>query len=175
MVSNSWMSGDALGGAYFAHSAGGGIASALRWCGGGFQNNGGAGLTLDNGTRDMAVDDATFVNNNGPGISAMWGITAVTASDFVNNHGAGATFQNYGNFDDNAFSTSRSQTVRMSAYLVNTATLVNNTSTYTGSRSDPTVLAKMRGHGAVLAAGASGPIVTEPGVPTGATLPKVLA
>jgi 20S proteasome alpha/beta subunit len=175
MVSNSWMSGNALGGAYFAHSPGGGIASALRWFGGGFQDNGGAGLTLDNGTRDMAVDHASFVNNHGPGISALWGITAVTASDFVNNQGVGATFQNYGNFDDNTFSTSGSQTVGMSAYLVNTATLVNNTSTYTGAGSDPTVLANMRGPGGLFVAGDSGPIVTEPSVQTGAILANVLA
>ena len=174
MVSNSWMSGNALGGAYFAHSAGGGIASALRWFGGGFQNNGGAGLTLDDGARDMVVDDASFVNNHGPGISALWGITAVSDSNFVNNQGAGATFQNYGNFDDNTFSTSGSQTIGMSAYLVNTATLVNNTSTYTGAGSDPTVLANMRGPGGLFVAGDSGPIVTEPSVQTGAILANVL-
>ena len=174
MVSNSWMSGNTLGGAYFAHSAGGGIASALRWFGGGFQNNGGAGLTLDNGARDMVVDDASFVNNHGPGISALWGITAVSDSNFVNNQGAGATFQNYGNFDDNTFSTSGSQTIGMSAYLVNTATLVNNASTYTGAGSDPTVLANMRGPGGLFVAGDSGPIVTEPSVQTGAILANVL-
>src|SRR5260370_21800412 len=159
MVCNSWMSSNALGGAYFAESAGGGIASALRWFGGGFQSNGGAGLILDNGTRDMAVDDASFVNNHGPGISALWGITAVSDSNFVNNQGAGATFQNYGNFDDNTFSTSGSQTIGMSAYLVNTATLVNKTSTYTGAGSDPTLLANLRSSCAVFAAGDSVHIV----------------
>src|SRR5882757_466817 len=174
MVSNSWMSGNALGGAYFADSAGGGIASALRWFGGGFQNNGGAGLILDNGTRDMAVYDASFVNNNGPGISALWGITDVSDSNFVNNQGIGANFANYGNFDDNTFSTSGSQTIGMSAYLVNTATLVNNASTYTGAGSDPTVLANMRGPGGLFVAGDSGPIVTEPSVQTGAILANVL-
>jgi hypothetical protein len=35
LVSNSWMNGNALGGAYFAHSAEGGVASALRWFDGG--------------------------------------------------------------------------------------------------------------------------------------------
>src|SRR5258708_5250051 len=174
MVSNSWMSGNALGGAYFAHSAGGGIASALRWFGGGFQNNGGAGLILDNGTRDMAIDDASFVNNHGPGISALWGITAVSDSNFVNNERAGGTFQNYGHLHDNTFSASGSQTIGMSAYLVNTATLVNNTSTYTGAGSDPTVLANMRGPGGLFVAGDSGPIVTEPSVQTGAILANVL-
>jgi len=124
--------------------------------------------------RDMVVDDASFVNNNGPGISALWGITAVTASDFVNNHGAGATFQNYGNFDDNTFSTSGSQTIGMSAYLVNTATLVNNASMYTGGGSDPTVRRHMRGPGGLFVAGDSGPIVTEPSVQTGPILASVL-
>src|SRR5262249_47049189 len=48
LVSNSWMTNNAQGGAYFSHSANGGQASALHWFGGGFENNGGAGLTLDN-------------------------------------------------------------------------------------------------------------------------------
>src|SRR5262249_21671655 len=82
LVSNSWMTNNGLGGALFEHSAGGGIASSLRWFGGGFENNGGAGLTLANGARDMSVDGATFVGNNGPGISAMMGIASVTNSDF---------------------------------------------------------------------------------------------
>src|SRR5215472_18855848 len=49
LVSNSFMNNNGLGGAYIANSAGGGIASALRWFGGGFENNNGAGLTLGNG------------------------------------------------------------------------------------------------------------------------------
>jgi hypothetical protein len=58
ITTNSWMIGDAKGGAYFAHTGGGGQVSALRWFGGGFKDNGGAGLTLDNGRRDMSVDGA---------------------------------------------------------------------------------------------------------------------
>ena len=173
MVSNSWMSGNHLGGAYFADTASGGIASALRWFGGGFQNNGGAGLTLDDGVRDMAVESASFLNNNGPGIDAMSGITAVSDSTFVNNLGVGVDFQNYGNFDNNTFSTSGSQTIGMSAYLVNTATLVNNTSTYTGGGSDPTELANMRGPGGLFLAGDSGHIVTEASVQTSPILADV--
>ena len=173
MVSNSWMSGNHLGGAYFADTASGGIASALRWFGGGFQNNAGAGLTLDNGVRDMVVNNASFLNNNGPGISALWGITDVSDSNFVNNQGIGANFENYGNFNDNTFSTSGSQTIGMSAYLVNTATLVNNASTYTGAGSDPTVLANMRGPGGLFVAGDSGQIVTESSVQTSPILANV--
>ena len=56
IVSNSWMIGNAQGGASFAHSDGGGQVSALRWFGGGFEDNGGAGLMLDNGARDISVD-----------------------------------------------------------------------------------------------------------------------
>jgi hypothetical protein len=55
IVSNSWMIGNAQGGASFAHSAGGGQVSALRWFGGGFEDNGGAGLLLDKGARDISV------------------------------------------------------------------------------------------------------------------------
>ena len=155
-------------------AAGGGVASALRWFGGGFQNNGGAGLTLDNGTRDMDVEGASFVSNNGPGISALWGITAVSASNFVDNHGIGANFENYGNFNNNTFSTSGSQTVGISAYLVNEGTLVGNASTYTGAGPDPTVLANMRGPGGLFVAGDSGPIVTEPSVVKGGILANVV-
>ena len=49
LVSNSSMNGNAQGGAYFSHSANGGVASALRWFGGGAEDNGGAGVMLDNG------------------------------------------------------------------------------------------------------------------------------
>jgi len=160
MVSDSWMNGNAQGGAYFAHSSDGGQASALRWYGGGFQNNGGAGLTLDNGARDMGVDHASFVNNNGPGISALWGITSVTASDFENNQGAGVVFWNYGNFTGDTFSTSGSQTVGISGYLAGGATLLGNTSTYTGTGPDSTVLADVQGHGELLQTGNNGEVVT---------------
>ena len=87
LVSNSWMNGNAQGGAYFAHSSDGGVASALRWFGGGAQDNGGAGVTLDNGTRDLGVEGALFANNAGPGISALSGITAVSNSTFEDNLG----------------------------------------------------------------------------------------
>ena len=138
LVSNSWMNGNALGGAYFAHSAEGGVASALRWFGGGAQDNGGAGVMLDNGARDLGVEGALFANNAGPGISALSGITAVSNSTFEDNLGAGVAFQNYGNFSDNVFSTSGSQTVGIDGFLAGTATLVGNTGSYTGTVADPT-------------------------------------
>src|SRR5437879_1264907 len=43
LVSNSWMTNNGQGGALFEHSDGGGVASALRWFGGGVENNGRAG------------------------------------------------------------------------------------------------------------------------------------
>src|SRR5262249_4697564 len=70
MVSDSWMNGNGKSGAYLAHSANGGQVSAVRWFGGGAENNQGAGITLDNGARDVSVDAATFANNGGVGISA---------------------------------------------------------------------------------------------------------
>src|SRR5258708_39158017 len=85
ITSNSWMIGDAKGGAYYSHTAGGGQVSALRWFGGGFQDNGGAGLTLDNGARDMSVDGVSFVHNGGAGISAGSGITAVSSRTLQDN------------------------------------------------------------------------------------------
>src|SRR6185437_13366907 len=71
LVSNSWMNGNGEGGAHFAHLADGQV-SALRWFGGGASDNGGAGITLDNGARDLGVDGATFDGNHGSGINAMW-------------------------------------------------------------------------------------------------------
>src|SRR5690348_3610894 len=95
IVSNSTMTNNAKGGAYFTHLDGG-QASALHWFGGTVQNNGGAGIMLDNGVRDMSVDGTKFVGNAGGGISAANGITSVSHSDFQDNHGQGVWFQNYG-------------------------------------------------------------------------------
>ncbi|SJZ33110.1 Ig-like domain (group 3) [Enhydrobacter aerosaccus] len=152
LVSNSWMNGNAQGGAYFAHSEGGGQVSALRWFGGGFENNTGAGLTLDNGARDMSVDGATISGNGGPGISAMSGITSVTGTDFENNHGAGVAFQNYGNFNDDTFTSTGAQTVGIDGYLAGNATLVGNTS----SGAD---LANLQGSGSAFEVSNSGHVV----------------
>src|SRR5665213_2172114 len=52
LVSNSWMNNNGQCGAYFSHRDGGQV-SALHWFGGGADNNGGSGLVLDNGARDM--------------------------------------------------------------------------------------------------------------------------
>src|SRR5206468_12826505 len=48
-ILNSWMHGNVLGGARFADSPAGGVASDLQWTGGGFRKNGIAGMILDNG------------------------------------------------------------------------------------------------------------------------------
>ena len=159
-VSDSWMIGNAKGGAAFAHSDGGGQVSALRWFGGGLKDNGGAGLVLDNGARDMTVDGVTFANNADVGISAAWGISAVSSSTFQDNHGAGVWFQNYGNFNNNIFTTSGAQGIGIKGYLAGNATLVGNTSTYTGTGSDPTSLADLQGNGGAFLASDSGKIVT---------------
>src|SRR5262245_45130922 len=102
LLSNSNMIGNAAGGAYFGHSWGGQV-SALRWFGGSLRDNGGAGLVLGNGARDISVDDVTFAHNNGVGISAEGGITSVTNSRFTDNKTAGIWFQNYGSFSGNTF------------------------------------------------------------------------
>jgi len=59
LVSNSSMIGNAQGGAYFSHFSAGQV-SALRWFGGSFEHNGGAGLILANGARDISVDNVSF-------------------------------------------------------------------------------------------------------------------
>ncbi len=153
LVSDSWMNNNGLGGAYFSHSANGGVASALRWFGGGAQDNGGAGIVLDNGARDLGVEGALFANNAGAGISALSGITAVSDSSFENNGGAGIAFQNYGNFSDNVFSTFGRQTVGIDGFLAGTATLVANRGA---------TLADLQGTGVLYMTGNDGAVVTGP-------------
>lgn len=162
IVSNSWMVGNAQGGAYFSHHTGpeGGQVSALRWFGGGFDRNGGDGIVLDNGVRDLSVDGVTFTNNNGVGISAASGITSVTSSTFVDNKTAGVWFQNYGNFSDNSFTSSGVQTYGVTGWLNGDTSLIGNTSTYTGVGANPTVLADLQGIGNAFVADDSGTIVT---------------
>lgn len=149
MVSNSWMIGNAEGGARFAHSANDGQVSALRWYGGGVEDNGVAGIILANGARDLVVDGAVIANNHGPGILAPYGITAVTDSRIQDNQGIGVVFQNYGSFINNEFVTSGSQLTGVEAWLNGPSALINNTSTYTGSGNDPTALANLQGYGQI--------------------------
>ncbi len=158
-ISNSWMTNNATGGAYFSHLDGG-QASALHWFGGGMQNNGGAGMMLDNGARDMSVDGATFTGNAGGGISAAWGITSVSHSDFHDNQGQGVFFQNYGNFTDNTFESSGAQGMGITGWQNGGSTLVGNVGTWTGSGADPTTLANLQGYGTVYATGDTGHVVT---------------
>jgi hypothetical protein len=159
IVSNSWMTNNTKGGAYFSHLVDG-QASALHWFGGGFQNNGGAGMMLDNGVRDMSVDGVKFAGNQGGGISAAYGITSVSNSDFQDNKGPAVWFQNYGNFTDNTFESSGAQTVGITGWQNGGSTVVGNISTWTGSGADPTTLANLQGYGSVYATGDVGKMVT---------------
>lgn len=161
MVSNSWMTGNAEGGARFAHSPSAGLASALRWYGGGAEDNGVAGIILDNGARDLSVDGASFSSNLGPGIAAPYGITSVANSRFEDNQGAGVAFQNYGNFIGNSFVTSGAQAYGIEAWLQGQAMLIDNTSNYTGPGADPTALANLQGFGLVGLSG-DGKVIAGP-------------
>jgi len=160
LVSDSRMIGNHLGGAYFGHSAGGGQASALHWFGGSLKDNGGAGLFLGNGTRDISVDGVTVANNNGDGISAEWGITSVTDSQVRDNRGAGIWFQNYGYFNSNTFMTSGVQATGLAGYVVGDVVVTGSRSVYTGSDSDTTVLANLRGPGFAYMSDDAGKIIT---------------
>jgi len=160
LISNCWMIGNADGGAYFGHSSGGGQASALRWYGGGAEGNGGAGITLGAGTRDLIDDGLSIANNNGVGISAEWGITSVSDSQFRDNRGDGIWFQNYGTFTNNTFTSSGIQTIGIDGYMTGGATLIGNTSVYTGSGTNPTVLANMQGFGSLYMVDDTGRVIT---------------
>ena len=160
LVSNSSMIGNRLGGAYFGHLDSGGQVSALRWFGGTIQGNGGAGLFLGNGGRDISVDGVTFANNAGYGISAEWGITSVTDSTFRDNKTDGIWFQNYGYFNNNTFETSGIQGTGIAGYVTSQTTVTGSRSVYTGSGSDPTVLANLQGFGGAYLVGDTGKIIT---------------
>ena len=167
LISNSSMIGDKLGGAYFGHSSGGGQVSAIRWFGGTVQGNGGAGIFLGNGTRDLNVDGVTFASNNGYGISAEWGVTSVTDSKFTDNRSAGIWFQNFGYFDNNTFTTSGVQGTGISGYVTGATSVTGSRSVYTGSGADPTVLANLQGFGGAYLTGDTGKIITGPSLSVG--------
>lgn len=170
-ISNSWMNANGAGGAYFAHAKDG-VASALRWFGGGFQDNGGAGLTLDRGARDMSVVGATFVDNRGPGINANQGITAVHASNFENNEDMAVFFQNYANLSDNAFSTDGPQELGASGWVTGQANLINNTASVTSTEPATATLANLQGTGAAVVIG-GGRFVAGPNLTVGGFPPTV--
>jgi Big-like domain-containing protein/hemolysin type calcium-binding protein/parallel beta helix pectate lyase-like protein len=160
LVSNSSMIGNRLGGAYFGHLDSGGQVSALRWFGGTIEGNGGAGIFLGNGARDLSVDGVTVANNNGYGISAEWGITSVTDSTFRDNKTNGIWFQNYGYFNNNTFQTSGIQGTGISGWVTSQTTVTGSRSVYTGSGSDPTVLANLQGTGAAYLVDDTGKVIT---------------
>lgn len=159
LISNSWFNNNTQGGAIFEHSANGGQVSALRWFGGGADNNGGNGVTLANGARDMSIDGASFDANHGDGVNAMNGITSVSNSSFQDNSGVGANFQCFGNFNNDSFTSTQSglQTVGIRGYLAGDATLDGN-SAHGGT------LATLAGTGNVLEANNTGMITNASGV-----------
>jgi class 3 adenylate cyclase len=160
LVSNSWMNNNGLGGALFEHSANAGQVSALRWFGGGADNNNGPGIMLANGARDLSVDGATFTGNHGDGINALNGITSVSNSSFTDNTGSGVNFWVYGNFNNDSFTSTSAglQKVGISGYLAGDATLIGDSSHGSGT------LANLGGTGYVLETGNSGTIVNGSGV-----------
>jgi len=159
LVSNSWMTNNADGGAYFGHLVDGQV-SALRWFGGGFESNGGPGLTLGNGARDISVDGASFIHNNGMGISAEGGITSVSSSTFTDNTGPGVWFQNYGNFHNVTFTSTGAQTIGITGWQNGGVTLTDSTST--GSP-----LANLQGYGSAFLTGDSGQVTTGSNIVVG--------
>ncbi len=158
VVSNSWMTNNGKSGSYFTH-LNDGQASALRWFGGGAENNGGAGMMLDNGVRDMSVDGARFAGNQGGGISAGGGITGVSNSQFIDNKGYGVWVQNYANFDNYTFTTSGTQAVGITGWMNGNASVVNTKSVWTGAGSDPTTLVNLNGYGGLYTSNDVGKIV----------------
>jgi hypothetical protein len=163
-VFDSWMNANGQGGARFANSVHGGVASGLGWTGGGFRQNGVAGLILDNGTYDMTVKGAYFVDNHGAGIDATSGITLVQGTGFENNQDAGAIVQGSANFNDDTFSTYGPQLTGIGGYLAGgQVTAIGDLAEYYGSGSVPLVLANVQGQGTLAVAG-FGTVVAGPTV-----------
>src|SRR5262249_17341385 len=162
-VFDSWMHGNSEGGARFANSTGGGVASGLEWDGGGFRKNGVAGLILDNGAHDMTVKGAYFVENVGPGIDPTSGITLVQQSGFENNGDAGVMVHGSSPFVDHTFSTWGPQQAGVAGYLSNgqVVAMTGDINEYYGSGSDPTVTANLQGSGTLAIAG-NGNVVFGP-------------
>ena len=158
-VFDSWMNGNTGGGARFANGVNGGVADGLAWTGGGFRKNGVAGLILDNGTHDMKVTGAYFVENVGVGIDATSGITLVKESGFENNGGTAALVSGTSNFVSDTFSTWGVQQTAVGGYLNGGTVNISGTDKeYYGTGSDTTVLANFQGSGTVAVAG-SGNII----------------
>src|SRR5262249_4517839 len=175
-VFNSWMHGNTGGGARFANSAHGGVASNLDWEAGGFRKNGVAGLILDNGAHDMTVKGAYFVENEGPGINATSGIKLVQQSGFENNGGSGAMVQGTSAFVDDTFSTWGPQNAGVAGYLAagQVLAMTGDNNEYYGPGSDTTVIANLQGSGKLAMAG-GGNVVVGLGVTVSggvATLPS---
>jgi hypothetical protein len=159
-VFDSWMNANAQGGARFANSVHGGVASGLEWTGGGFRQNGGAGLILDNGTHDMTVKGAYFVDNHGPGIDATSGLTLVQGSGFENNQGTGAIVQGSATFNGDTFSTYGPQLTGIGGYLAGgQVTVIGDLAEYYGSGSPQFLLANVQGQGTLAIAGNGGVVV----------------
>ena len=170
-VFNSWMHGDAEGGARFANSAGGGVVSALEWMGGGVRKNGVAGLILDNGARDLSVTGAYFVDNDGPGLRRL-GHHVGASSGFENNLGSGAIVLGPASFADDTFATYGRQATAIGGYLAGGQVVLTGVGNeYYGPGADPTVLANLQGQGILAIAGAGnvmvGPNVAVTGALTG--------
>ena len=159
------MHGNQQGGARFADSAGGGIASGLEWTGGGFRKNGVAGLILDNGSHDLHVKGAYFVENVGPGLVASSGISLVEQSGFENNLGVGAVIQGAASFVDDGFSTWGPQRVGIGGTLAGgQMSLTAVGEEYYGGGPDPVLLANVQGNGDLSITGSNGKVVIGPNV-----------
>lgn len=146
-VFNSWMHGNAGGGAYFSNGDGGGAINDIEWAGGGFRKNDVGGLILDHGAHDVSVSGAYFVDNFAPGIVAPSGITSVSSSGFENNVSTAIEFNGHGDFWANTFSTFGPQTTGIDGSLSGSASILGNVSEYYGSGSGSALLAYIQGAG----------------------------
>ena len=84
----------------------------------------------------------------------------MTDSLFRDNRTNGIWFQNFGYFNNNTFTTSGVQGTGIGGYVTGDARGGNSRSVYTGSGSDPTVLANLQGTGRAYMVGDTGKIIT---------------
>jgi hypothetical protein len=99
-----------------------GIVSAIAIFGGQMRKNGNAGIETQSAIpyqepRDLNIRQTFFIENKGPGLNAVAGLSRAEGCGFVNNGGCGINLMNHGSLTDCHGSTNGPQPYLLKAYL----------------------------------------------------------
>lgn len=144
-LSGCYSMGNGGAGFVFSDNPAGGNCSAMHMQLCGSRKNGGNGVDMLNGCRDVHVKTTYFCENHGWGINATQGIEEVDSCGFENN-GGGLTFQNYANLSRCTFSTGGTQKTQIDGYLSGASTMIGTDWEYYGP-APSTQFANLRGTG----------------------------